>query len=338
MPFFSIIIPVYNVAPYLRECLDSLLAQTFADWEAICVDDGSIDGSGAILDEYAARDRRFMVIHQTNAGVSAARNAGIDAARGKYVTFLDGDDAYDRRWLEAFDGLIMNTGAELVRMCVTSWEGDKPAPLPDFDRSSMICFSGDEVAKWGWPAYSLEGWSWLNAIKRTCLEGGERVRFPSGMEIMEDIVFMLRVLPHVKKACQGGFAGYLYRLRATSACRGKRLSKSVVRFFDEVARLHSAASVENRMCVSWMLGWSVLDWRGHRDRTEACGAEIVRGCVSSAMRESMFRIAEIPARWRLGFAALVHLRSFFVMDVLLWLQRAWGRIRRLCAKIAFCRS
>ena len=65
-PFFSIIIPVYNVAPYLRECLDSVVAQTFTDWEAICVDDGSTDGSGAILDEYEAGDKRFRVIHQRN--------------------------------------------------------------------------------------------------------------------------------------------------------------------------------------------------------------------------------------------------------------------------------
>ena len=115
---FSIIIPVYNVAPYLRECLDSVLAQTLTDWEAICIDDGSTDGSGAILDEYAAKDKRFKVIHQKNAGVSAARNSGIDAATGEYVTFLDGDDAYDRSWLEGFWGLIKDTQAELVRQRV----------------------------------------------------------------------------------------------------------------------------------------------------------------------------------------------------------------------------
>ena len=79
---FSIIIPVYNVAQYLRECLDSVLAQTFTDWEAICVDDGSTDGSGAILDEYAAKDWRFRVIHQDNAGVGFARNVALNVARG----------------------------------------------------------------------------------------------------------------------------------------------------------------------------------------------------------------------------------------------------------------
>ena len=83
MPFFSIIIPVYNVAPYLRECLDSVIAQTFTDWEAICVDDGSTDGSGAILDEYAARDERFK---------SVARNAAIELMHGDWFLFVDADD------------------------------------------------------------------------------------------------------------------------------------------------------------------------------------------------------------------------------------------------------
>ena len=97
---FSIIIPVYNVAPYLRECLGSVLAQTFTAWEAICVDDGSTDGSGEILDEYAAKDPRFKVIHQQNAGVSAARNAALDVAQGEWICFIDPDDIYSPYLLE----------------------------------------------------------------------------------------------------------------------------------------------------------------------------------------------------------------------------------------------
>ena len=89
---FSIIIPVYNVEAYLRECLDSVLAQTCSDWEAICVNDGSTDGSLDILQEYAAKDARFRFIDQHNKGLSAARNAGIDAAEGEYIFLLDSDD------------------------------------------------------------------------------------------------------------------------------------------------------------------------------------------------------------------------------------------------------
>ena len=90
----SVIIPVYNVEPYLAECLDSVLAQTLRDIEVVCVDDGSTDGSGRMLDEYAARDSRVKVIHQTNAGVGKARNAGMDAAGGEFIAFMDPDDMY----------------------------------------------------------------------------------------------------------------------------------------------------------------------------------------------------------------------------------------------------
>lgn len=89
---FSLIIPCYNVEAFLAECLDSVLAQSFSDWEAICVDDGSMDGSGAIAEDYAKRDARFHVVHQTNGGLSAARNTGLSYARGDYVLFLDSDD------------------------------------------------------------------------------------------------------------------------------------------------------------------------------------------------------------------------------------------------------
>jgi glycosyltransferase involved in cell wall biosynthesis len=97
---FSIIIPVYNVEPYLRQCLDSVLGQTFCDWEAVCVNDGSTDGSASILEEYANRDSRIKVITQGNGGLSAARNKGLSVARGDYVLFLDSDDCLERNALE----------------------------------------------------------------------------------------------------------------------------------------------------------------------------------------------------------------------------------------------
>ena len=92
---FSIIIPVYNVEKYLTDCLDSVLNQTFSDWEAVCVNDGSTDDSAAILADYAAKDYRIKTITQSNGGLSVARNTGIRVAQGDYVLFLDSDD-----WLE----------------------------------------------------------------------------------------------------------------------------------------------------------------------------------------------------------------------------------------------
>ena len=92
-PLISIIVPIYNAEKYLRKCLDSILAQTYPNWEAICIDDGSSDNSSEILKEYAKKDLRILAIPQkARGGVSAARNAGLDAAQGDYVYFMDADD------------------------------------------------------------------------------------------------------------------------------------------------------------------------------------------------------------------------------------------------------
>lgn len=102
-PELSVILPVYNVAPWLFECLDSVAAQTFTNFEAILVDDGSTDFSGLFCDSYARKDSRFRVIHQSNQGVSAARNVGIEAARAPLLAFIDPDDFISPNF---FDGLI----------------------------------------------------------------------------------------------------------------------------------------------------------------------------------------------------------------------------------------
>ena len=98
----SIIIPTYNSASVLPKALDSIVCQTFTDWECILVDDGSPDRSGKICDEYAEKDKRFRVFHQENAGVSAARNKGLDEAKGEYVNFVDSDDWVETNALEEY--------------------------------------------------------------------------------------------------------------------------------------------------------------------------------------------------------------------------------------------
>ena len=95
MPKLSVIVPVYNTEKYLRECIDSILAQTFTDFELILVDDGSTDKSGAICDEYCRLDDRIRVIHQNNGGVTVARKRGVELSSGEYVTFVDSDDWID---------------------------------------------------------------------------------------------------------------------------------------------------------------------------------------------------------------------------------------------------
>ena len=110
----SVIIPVYNVENYIRQCLDSVINQTLKDIEIICIDDGSTDDSGVILDEYASKDSRIKVIHNSNQGAGPSRNLGIQMSCGKYLSILDSDDIFDLKMLE----LLFNK-AELTNADIT---------------------------------------------------------------------------------------------------------------------------------------------------------------------------------------------------------------------------
>ena len=113
-PLVTVIIPVYNVERYLRRCLDSVLRQTFQNWHAICVNDGSPDNSLEILQEYALRDPRFEIINKKNGGLSDARNTGMKHARGEYILFLDSDDFIHDQTLELMVGAIKSKRADMV--------------------------------------------------------------------------------------------------------------------------------------------------------------------------------------------------------------------------------
>ena len=115
MPKISVIVPVYKAEAYLHRCVDSLLAQTFQDFEVLLVDDGSPDRSGAICDEYARKDSRVRALHKPNGGVSSARNYGLDHARGKWINFIDSDDWVDARCFEKCISLIEEHHLDLLQ-------------------------------------------------------------------------------------------------------------------------------------------------------------------------------------------------------------------------------
>ena len=110
----SIIVPVYKVEEYLRRCIDSILSQTYKDFELILVDDGSPDNCGAICDEYAQKDSRITVIHKENGGLSSARNAGLEIAKGDYIGFVDSDDEIAPRCYEALHYFMETDGSDIV--------------------------------------------------------------------------------------------------------------------------------------------------------------------------------------------------------------------------------
>ena len=213
-PFFSIIIPVYNVAPYLRECLDSVVAQTFTDWEAICVDDGSTDGSGAILDEYEAGDKRFRVIHQRNAGVSAARNNALDEARGEWFLFLDGDDILRNDGLEMFLSYLSANECDgiLVQPYIPYWAGGDIPPRTITTRVLVKNASKEDLI---FGQYAANGFPFSRIYRREVF--GE-LRFPVGVKMAEDVHFWFDALCLDAKWMILNSEYYLYRQRPDSVC------------------------------------------------------------------------------------------------------------------------
>ena len=158
-PKISIIIPVYNVEKYLRECLDSVANQTFRDIEIICVDDGSTDSSPAILDEYAANDSRFVVIHQENAWQATARNNGMAAAKGEYIFFMDSNDVIALDTLEMTYQAAEESGSEMVMFYMYCYPADAevpvkaPCPISEpvtdlYNKTQLVFFQGPSAWKW----------------------------------------------------------------------------------------------------------------------------------------------------------------------------------------------
>ena len=173
MPKVSIIIPCYNVEKYLRNCLNSVLSQTFDDWEAICVDDGSPDSSGAILDEYSnSIDHRFKVIHQENQGLSMARNNGLKLAKGDYIYFLDSDDAIHPQCLEIAYGLAQKHNAELV--CFNTYKGNKEKfeiNKIDISKVKTKVTKNPVFLGCGKKKYSIQFNVWTKLYKKELLDG-----------------------------------------------------------------------------------------------------------------------------------------------------------------------
>ena len=210
----SVIIPVYRVEQYLRRCVDSVLAQTYSRIQVILVDDGSPDDCPAICDAYAAKDDRVQVIHQENAGLSGARNAGIEAAEGQYLAFVDSDDYLAPEFLECLYRACVDTGCDLS---VCRWEDVKGEPVPERGSGSVSLYSGREMlANLYRPdgAYFVVAW---NKLYRR--ELFEQIRYPLG-RIHEDEATTYRIYDLVKQAAFVDSSLYGYFVTPSSITRG----------------------------------------------------------------------------------------------------------------------
>lgn len=204
----SIIVPVYKVEKYLRECVDSILAQTYNDIEVILVDDGSPDGCPAICDEYATKDNRVKVIHKSNGGLSDARNAGLDIAHGVYISFIDSDDVIDKQMIERLIEYAKNYSADIIGCESEMFDETSSERMPIYHSTKSIqTFKFSEYADA--ILYKKVDCSACNKIYKRELIGDHR--FLKG-RYNEDILFLLEIIYKAKYIIQINNSFYHYRI------------------------------------------------------------------------------------------------------------------------------
>ena len=215
MPELSIIVPVYKVEKYLPRCIDSILAQTFGDFELVLIDDGSPDGCGRICDEYARKDKRIVVIHQKNMGVSAARNAGLDIAHGRYIGFVDSDDWIEPQMYEVMMDAIRENGADMA-VCGVRY-ADEDGKFTRADRLSEGVYTRAGLLEDVFAMPNKLGGGCCNKVFDASKIAS--VRFKVGMTIAEDALYLFDCFMRIDGAVKIGDALYNVYERCGSATR-----------------------------------------------------------------------------------------------------------------------
>ena len=211
-PNISVIVPVYKVEPYLRTCVDSILRQTYRDFELILVDDGSPDNCPAICDEYAAKYNFIKVIHKPNGGLSDARNAGMELAAGKYIAFIDSDDCVDEKYLEYLWEGIATTGAEMSHINSFLFHRDEELLNRAKDKKNIVVLDNKKALQG--ILYQITGdvnvWGLLLPA-----EVARAYPFPFG-KLFEDGFVSSKYYLAVQKVGYVQYEGYYYRRRPGS--------------------------------------------------------------------------------------------------------------------------
>lgn len=222
-PALSVIVPVYNVEPYLCACVDSILGQTFRDFELILVDDGSTDGCPAICDAYVERDSRVRAIHKDNGGLSSARNAGMRATRAELLSFIDSDDFVHPQMLEALVTPLLADASVGVAMCAY-WRCDgedecdmgiRKLPAPEI--MGAVC-ALETVYGNAVPNITFVAW---NKVYRRELFEKSGVEYPEG-KLYEDGFTTYRLLYEAENVALVDEQLYFYRVRPGSIVSGKK--------------------------------------------------------------------------------------------------------------------
>ena len=188
---YSIIIPIYNAEQYLHKCIDSILIQNNTDFELLLVDDGSIDNSGEICNEYASKDNRIKVFHKPNGGVSSARNLGIEHATGEWITFIDADDYIDENYLP----INYNQNNELL---IQNWKNYPSGLIEEFYRPNIYKKQVLSVFLEQNLNSFLFRVPWAKFYKKNIIQKNN-IRFNEKLFLAEDTIFVINYLQHCKQ-------------------------------------------------------------------------------------------------------------------------------------------
>lgn len=238
IPQISIVVPVYNVANYLHRCVDSLLVQTFQDYEILLIDDGSLDGSEQICDEYARQDCRIKVVHKSNGGVSSARNVGIEKALGRWITFVDSDDYIAPSYLADFgldkldadiylQGYKVEQGREIVGKHFFSVEDNAPYSI------KKLYIEGEANNILNSPVCKLFNSSIIEL---------HDVRFDTNISYGEDHLFVLEYLSYVQTVAVSPAMSYYYVL-----CNDSSLTKRSVPYQELLYYITKARGLQTNL-------------------------------------------------------------------------------------------
>lgn len=240
MPKISVIVPVFAAEKNLGRCIDSLINQTFKDFELILIDDGSPDKSGEICENYEKKDKRINVIRQANSGAAAARNNGIRAAKGEYIGFVDSDDYTSDNYLESLFTVVQNSnpdiavcnyfqysaGTEPVKMCHGFDEGTVFGKRDIENILYHNIFTNKNTAGY----FSL----WNKLFRRSFITGNG-IKMDSNMSFGEDMLFIMECLKHCESIAFTENAGYFYEMTA-----GGLFSKYRRSFIDDITKCYTS--------------------------------------------------------------------------------------------------
>ena len=315
----SVIIPVYNCAPYVERCIRSILAQTHGDLEIICVNDGSIDGSGAILDQLALEDERIYVIHQNNAGVSAARNAGIELASGELITFVDSDDAIEPDMYEALLDYFDNDQVDIVHCGYKRIRPD--GTIKEINGTGRLVRQSTYEAAECLLSGRLFVGSLCNKLYRSHLFS--QVRMDKTLAINEDVLANAELISHAKELVYLDVGKYLMYERtgsATSATKPSKIMSDCIHAAEKMLQVYRgtpaepAAQLRLMNTQIGMYRWYIMEnlASSHRERKELSREieAIIKHRKDVSLRQHLnyFLMRNLPVIYKLTYSVYDRIR------------------------------